>query len=1463
FPCLLTKALKLFPDISNGIFLNTFFFTLFLRKGNGRGRTPNLFNLGLNFKPVFNDCLNNCFNFIKKEIIVSGPEANFSAVSTVCDTPSTINFTNNSVGNQLTYFWDFGDGAVDSVITSPSHTYTQFGVYLVTLIVTDLLGCKDTATQFVELLEYEAKFGLGISSVNCDTFSFEVAFTDSSSPNPQNWIWSFGDADSSNKKNPAHLYDTAGIYYVTLISSINSSCIDTFYDTIMYVEPKAKFTADSIVACGVPFTVNFSNNSTGMGPLSYKWKFTATDSSTLDSPSFTFNNPGQYFVFLYTTDIYGCADTTNQLIIIVVPNAYFETDTLRGCIPLGVPFVNKSDSFIDTVALFWWNFGDPASGPLDSSNAKNPYHIYSDTGTFSVTLIIETGLGCRDTIERVRYISTGTKPDSVDFFMLPNDTICHNKLLNFYDLSGFVDTATNINYWCWIMHYRSYMEIGVWPFLIEKLCADTGQNDPDALYATVQNPIHEYNEITLQTRDTFLYGDSMCYTYYTADLGHDTIRLIAGFNGCGDTIIKPIFINPPAAIPGILFLENAGTGVSGGVTGGCWGNGREYSCCALAACTTPATFGFFNGSVRSTALLYYYIIHEQTGDTLHNTTDLLDTTFITFTKAGTYKIKIAAENDTFACADARERTLTIDSVRNDFSVTPTDTCLDGNTFVFQDSSESYFGKILTISWDFGDGDVLQNYDVVMGAVVNIGLLTDTIMKPIKKTGITTGTYLRPVHNYSDTGTYIIKRQLRVLVPYYLLGKEIRSDMVCYYYYFDTIKINFVFPGFIVSDSTTCPGTFISFTDTSKTTSGIVSWVWDFGDGTGTSSTQHPFHLFTDTGSFDIKLIVTDMEGCTDSLIKQEFILITLPEPKFLAIPDTACKFDSIFFTNLSKGAGLTYLWDFGDSTQSLLSNPSHVYPSAGNYTVTLTATDSNGCDSTFILNNLYIGDNPVAGFEVDADSSDCPPLKVNFTDTSSGGIVSWLWDFGDMTTSNFKNPSHIYNASGSYTITLIVTDTIGCMDTVIMLSHIFVGGPTGTFTFGPDSGCIGLEVIFIATALNTDLYIWDLGNGDVQVTYDNAKGDTLRYTYTIPGAFSPILILQDTNGCQYTITTTLKVYIDEIHADFAASDTFFCDFDNVELTNLSTTHFPPKTWLWDFGDGDSSNTHSPVHEFDSAGTFNIVLKVISQMGCIDSANQTVIVNKRPDIMFNLVNDTACIPFTVELNADTNKLPSPVESWQWQINGGTILSGQHPTLKVDKSGEYTVDFSALYAQGQCRFDTTFYLLAAEAPLAIFNVLPLNETCLESDSFGFLNSSINANSYFWDFNDDSISSEYSPTHVFADSGNFYVKLIVSNFIGCKDSLTTELLAYNDMSDFRVPNVFTPLPASPGKNDLFYIHRLPDGAKLEIFTRWGTKVYESENYQNDWDAIDVEEGVYFFILSVCPNQTTTGFVHILRGN
>jgi PKD repeat protein len=173
-----------------------------------------------------------------------------------------------------------------------------------------------------------------------------------------------------------------------------------------------------------------------------------------------------------------------------------------------------------------------------------------------------------------------------------------------------------------------------------------------------------------------------------------------------------------------------------------------------------------------------------------------------------------------------------------------------------------------------------------------------------------------------------------------------------------------------------------------------------------------------------------------------------PAASFTATPTTGNAPLSVAFTDTSTGSPTTFAWNFGDGTTSSTRSPSHTYTAAGQYTVTLTATNAGGSSTSAPTTIVVNAPAPTLRAAFTATRSAADPLTVDFADASTGGTpTSWSWTFGDGGTATVQNPSHTYAAAGTYTVTLKVSD--GTTTDSASQSVTVGSATTGTLTFAP------------------------------------------------------------------------------------------------------------------------------------------------------------------------------------------------------------------------------------------------------------------------------------------------------------------------------------------------------------------------------------------------------------------------------
>lgn len=290
----------------------------------------------------------------------------------------------------------------------------------------------------------------------------------------------------------------------------------------------------------------------------------------------------------------------------------------------------------------------------------------------------------------------------------------------------------------------------------------------------------------------------------------------------------------------------------------------------------------------------------------------------------------------------------------------------------------------------------------------------------------------------------------------------------------------------------------------------LSYTWDFGDGGGGNAIDTS-NTYANT-TIDYTVYLTDtLFGWTSTCVDVDSTFIGNDlMPMFSNVPAGA---GVVNFTDNSTASSpiTSWLWDFGDGNTSTMQNPSHTYAASGNYTVCLTAVTACGTDSTCTSINVTVCSNPTAAFsETNNDPS------FDFTDGSTTtGVVTYSWDFGDGNTSTQQNPTHTYVDNGTYTVTLTIIDDCG---TSTVTSTITVNNgctdPVAGFTQ------TGTEPTFTFTNTSTSstntTYSWDMGDGTTYTTQD------VTHTYTANNTYTVTLTVTDDCGTN-TFTQTVTV----------------------------------------------------------------------------------------------------------------------------------------------------------------------------------------------------------------------------------------------------------------------------------------------------------------------------------------------------
>ena len=333
--------------------------------------------------------------------VTTPPSAAFSANPLSGSVPLSVTFSNNS-SHASGYIWDFGDG-VTSEAVAPLHTYTQTGIYTVTLqagngTITDTLVQANAITVTTPIAAFSANPLSG-------SVPLSVTFSNNSS-NASGYIWDFGDGATSLESSPVHTYTSSGVYTVTLQAgdgTVTDTLVQAGYITATLPSPQANF-GGSPTSGETPLTVTFVNSSTNA--TAYIWDFGDGATSLESSPVHTYTSSGVYTVTLQAGDgtITDTLVRAGYINTNAPPMAAFSGSPVQGTIPLTVTFSNQSSN----ADSYLWNFGQG-----QSDTGVNPTTTYTRPGLYPVSLQASAGPST-DILTRSGYITATERISQIE-----------------------------------------------------------------------------------------------------------------------------------------------------------------------------------------------------------------------------------------------------------------------------------------------------------------------------------------------------------------------------------------------------------------------------------------------------------------------------------------------------------------------------------------------------------------------------------------------------------------------------------------------------------------------------------------------------------------------------------------------------------------------------------------------------------------------------------------------------------------------------------------------------------------------------------------------------------------------------------------------------------------------------------------------------------------------------------------
>lgn len=1266
------------------------------------------------------------------------PVADFSSDVTSGCLPLMVNFKDQSSGNPKFWNWDFGNGQLSNQ-QNPAISYGTPGTYTVTLVVRNADGTNGiTKTNYITVFPSPTANFTANFTTGCVPST--IQFSDASVANAGtlvSWSWDFGDGGTSNARNPSHQYTATGFYTVSLRVASSTGCqnlaaINRYIRIVPGVIPEFDFTNPG--TCKPPFNVGFTNLTSGPGNLTYQWNFGNSTGSTQDNPTAIYAAGGAYTVSLQATSEYGCSGNIQKPVNITGTNTIFTSpDTV--CINSTVSFQNTSSPAPKSSV---WDFGNGLQSTKISDASTYPL-----AGNYTVKLI-NVYDECKDSVSRPLVVMDKPVVD----FTAPITTACKGPLtVNFQDASP---DAVN---WQW----------------------DFG----DGNTGTGKTPVHTY-----------------------ATEGNYNVSLtITTHLGCTNTITKPAFIRivkptvtftnapaggctpytfTPAANPstidgvtsyfweygdagatattsgptGIAHMYNATGGytikVTITTTGGCTAfselvNGIVTGTPPVAAFSSSVATSCASDTVSFTDLSTPAgIVNEWLWDFGDGTTSNEQNPRHGFRNAGALTVSLTAYNNHCPAAVAATQVINIKPPIAEFDFTVS--C--PNTVNFTDNSITDAAITpLTYAWDLGDGNT-----------------------SVSTTGFS--------HIYAGPGTYPVKLTV--------------TNGTCSFSFTKEVKLTSTTADFTINNPMVCKNQAATLTSTANPAN-IILYEWSADGGPFITAGPTITAGFPDAGPHAIVLRVTDINNCVITKPTPGIVTVTGPTAGFTPNIKGGCSNSTVTFNDNSNAATGIKSWefDFGDGkTQVFTTAPfKHVYTDTGVFIVKLTVTDNAGCPDTYTSTDTIHITRPVAGFKA-GFTTICPKTDLPFTDTTSSGIgLKYAWDFGDGATSTQPSPLHQYTVtSGTYTVKMVITDTTGCMDSVVKTNHITIKAPKPAFDAKDTSTiCTLLETKFTFKGTDYESFYWDFGDGGTS-TLTNPN-----HFYNNYGSYEAKLYLVGYGGCIDSVSDTINVYNPYTVSSIGYTAPTTC---NALLVDFTIVNPPHTSFSFDYGDGQLDNTQSKnlQHFYSQPGFYNPAMLLRDSTGCqvtLGGPSTISIIGALP--LFGMDRKIFCDSGSV-IFADYTIGNDPVISRKWDFGDGNTSGNKNPSNFFAGAGTYIVA-QTVTTQSNCTntftdtvrvYGTPHPRIAGDSVVCINNVLPLQGTLTVSDT---------ATTWKWDLGSNGQSSSQNVSVKYPQAGIYKVFLEATNKLGCKDTTSKSILV--PITPVITVNNNTPLVVGTGTN------------------------------------------------------------------
>ncbi len=1357
--------------------------------------------------------------------------SSFSADKRVlCLVTDPIQFTNTSTGpGTLDYQWDFGDGN-GSTQQNPTYIFNKKGNYTVSLKVHSSEGCTVTSTQSNPI--NVANYGTDFTVPSPICYGSYATFNPQNTGIPDNSIWEVDGAPSYSYGSLTTTFNSLGDHTIALKNTFGT-CPSQKTKTVSVkdIPHPAPFTIDITGKCGSPVPVNFKDLTPGA--VKWSWNFNYYNngnpggSASTQSPTFNYTADGTYAVWLQMTNADGCSNSIIQSLTITRPwvNIYTDPPLLSVCSSLITYTFHTNSSEPLTAAQ--WNFGDGGT-----ATGLTPTHGFKNTGSYQVTVNYTTQNGCKGATTVT--VFSLPPPNPVAVYTTPsNPATCNQPVkVDFTTWSSEPLTSTNwtfgdansgSNTSTLSTPSHNYTAVGKYVaqlnYVTQSGCKGSVYSnviviDPKITsldFSMTPTPVCGSNTVNFTTTpnnfdiNTFnwefgdggvAFGPANTVHNYQA-VGTYTVKLYArNIGGCDTTMTKTITVKPP--FPQISAAVNS-----------CKGNRGDVTFTQTSVQATTVLWNFGDGESAT--------VPGTQADITHN-----------YKKTGTYNVSLTATNGQCSLVattivkvlvkQSPQLTGNASSACSNTLVSVQLSGLDKNPFQSDYIYDSYYYTGYNIvGVQYGDGTDFQ------------GSRSDAYPYDYRWT---------TTYNGSITDFKVGQKGIRYILKSVVFGCQDTTNVM-------PLAIKGATGGFKVTADKLCYQSPVILEDTSRSTpdNPILSRKWDFGDGQTftTDKGGQVKHTYANPGNYFVNMQITDAAGCSSKVPSSQYVTVKGPKASFYTSGTDVHLNTTVYFYNTTNDNGntnTTYFWDFGDGTSSNDPYPFHTYTTPGTYIAYMKATNpSVPCASisnpvTIIVRNF----NSNFSFTSSYVAGSCPPLLAYFTNTSYNA-VSVSWDFGDGNTAgNVNYPSHVYEKPGKYIVTLHVNTYNGLTGEYI--DSIIIRQPEVTIPRFPPEACIGSTITLNSKVKDGASYIWDFGDGTLVPSADG----NADHQYMTAGTYKATLLVQNDAGCvtDTTLPSPVKIRPNPV-ATVTPTDPVLClgQIIPLQATGGLSYQWQPSTGL------NNSLIANPTAA--PRVTTHYTLTVKDDIGCQNSQPVTVTVIQ-PGHLDVSPSVEVCDGDPVQLNATGEQ----VYKWINFTDGLNSTDIPNPVAIAP----YTITYTVRGSDDHGCFVHEKPVTVTVRPLPTVDAGP--DVIVQAGYDITLNAQVSADVTKLQWTPENYLSCYDcATPVCKPLATIqYIAKVENKY--CKSSDTIMVVVDCKEARVRIPNAFT--PNGDGANDVFMLNGISIIKHMVIFSRWGQKVFERDNFiagdrASCWDGTyrgqKCESGAYIYFIDMeCPS-------------